>query len=58
MVKEISSGNETLYQCEACGLAYRERKIAEECEQWCREHASCNIEIIKNAVAQDSPEKL
>jgi len=47
MVKE----KDGLSQCEECGLRYRLREQAERCETWCREHKSCNLEIIKDAVS-------
>lgn len=50
MAKIIQKGNTTLYQCEECGLFYAEKEIAEKCQAWCKEHNSCNLEIIKNAV--------
>ena len=50
MVKEIKGRGKTLYICEVCGMAYDEKKWAEECQKWCEEHKSCNIEIIEHAV--------
>jgi hypothetical protein len=41
---------ESLFLCEACGLGYREKSIAQKCEDWCTARHSCNLEIIKNAV--------
>lgn len=46
MVKVLNENNKTLYQCEECGFRYEEREWAEKCEAWCREHHSCNLEII------------
>lgn len=43
------STNKTLYQCEECGLKYENKEIAEKCQAWCKEHKSCNLEIIKHA---------
>jgi len=40
----------TVYQCGECGLSYRERPIAEQCEAWCREHKSCNLEITQHSL--------
>lgn len=31
--------------CEECCLSYKDKKIAEKCEPWCKEHASCNLKI-------------
>ncbi len=38
------------FQCEACGLKYREKAIAEKCEAFCSEHNACSLEIIKFAI--------
>lgn len=42
-----------LFRCEACGLYYEDRELAERCETYCREHGACNTEIIQNAVEPD-----
>lgn len=51
MVKIVQQNNndKELYQCEECKLHYVEKKWAEKCEAWCREHKSCNLEIIAYA---------
>lgn len=49
MVKDMLKDEQKLYQCEACGFHYREKEWAEKCEQWCREHNSCNFEITAHA---------
>lgn len=36
--------------CPECGMQYREHEWAKKCEAWCREHKSCNLEIIKHAI--------
>lgn len=38
-----------LHECPECHLKYKEEGWAEKCEAWCREHKSCNLEIIANA---------
>ncbi len=38
------------YQCPECGLHYKDERIAKQCETWCREHKSCNLEITGHAV--------
>lgn len=38
-----------LYSCKECGLHYREKTWAYKCEEWCKEHHSCNIEITAHA---------
>lgn len=46
----------TIYRCPECGLGYADQAIAKQCEAWCREHKSCNLDIIKHAV-RDSEDK-
>lgn len=53
MVKIIPAQNglgKELYQCEECGLKYENKETAEKCQAWCKEHKSCNLDIIKYAV--------
>lgn len=38
-----------LHQCKECGLRYKDKSAAEKCEEWCKEHKTCNIEIIKHS---------
>jgi len=38
------------FYCEECGFAYRDKETAIECENWCKEHKSCNLEITKKAI--------
>lgn len=45
MVKEATYRGETVYLCEECGFAYRERELAERCQAFCAEHGACNLEI-------------
>ncbi len=49
MVVEISKRRMKLFQCEICKFNYAEKTMAEKCEDWCRKHNSCNLEITKNA---------
>lgn len=50
MVKEIREGGKAYYACEECGFAYETRELAQKCQNWCREHHSCSLEITKHAV--------
>lgn len=54
MVKLIQNDKITLYQCEECGLSYAEKEVAEKCQAWCKEHNSCNLDIIKNAIKENN----
>lgn len=48
-LKNANLKNKKLFQCPECGLRYAEKEIAEKCEAWCKEHHSCNLDIIKYA---------
>jgi hypothetical protein len=51
LVSEKIVGNKTVFLCDICGLGYSERKIAQDCEDYCRIHpGSCSVEISKKAV--------
>lgn len=47
-----NQGGATLYRCPECGLQYRDRETAAQCEAWCKEHKSCNLEITSHAVKE------
>ena len=38
------------YKCIECWLIYNDKKIAKRCQDWCREHKSCNLEITRYAI--------
>lgn len=50
MVKEKIIQKSKSYMCEECGMAYRNKEKAGECEEWCKKHKSCNLKIIKYAM--------
>ena len=50
MVKEIKKGNKKFYQCEICEFFYKEKQLAQKCQNWCNKHNSCNIGITKYSV--------
>lgn len=52
MVNIVSRREKELYQCGECGLQYERRKIAEQCQAWCKEHMSCNLDLIQYAVKE------
>jgi len=39
-----------LYECKECGMKYKDKKIRDRCQKWCRKNKSCNLDIIKYAV--------
>jgi len=40
----------TVYVCEECNMKYPEEAQAKACNDWCLEHHTCNIELIKFAI--------
>ena len=50
MVSEIARGDKKLFICEECGFAYPEMEWALKCQEWCRKHKSCNLEIAKHRI--------
>jgi len=53
MVKEIVRDEKKYYFCEECGLAYRDKAMAEKCQDYCSKHHACSIDITKHAVQLD-----
>ena len=53
MVKELRKDNKTLYVCEECGFAYKQKEWTEKCQQWCQEHQSCNLEITQHGAPSE-----
>lgn len=49
-MRTTQENNEELYSCEECGMTYRDQSWAGKCEAWCKEHHTCNLEIIQHAV--------
>ena len=60
MTEENTLNNENLYQCKDCGLHYKNKETAEKCEAWCKEHKTCNVEIMKQSEEhkKDKPSEL
>jgi len=50
MAIEVDKRRMKLFQCEVCKFNYIEKTMAEKCEDWCKRHNSCNLEITKNAI--------
>jgi len=48
---------EEVHICGICRFAYANKKLANECEDWCRNHNSCSLQITKNAVGILKPLK-
>ena len=50
MVHEIRKNGESLYVCEVCGFAYKEKFWAVKCQDFCTENDACSLEITSHAV--------
>ncbi|MBI5226248.1 hypothetical protein HY994_03335 [Candidatus Micrarchaeota archaeon] len=48
---ETTTEKATNFTCNECGLTYANKEWAEKCETWCREHHTCNLDIIRHAIA-------
>lgn len=46
----IRDKSKKCYICEECEFAYLNKKKACECEEFCRKHKSCDIEITKFSI--------
>jgi hypothetical protein len=49
-MKIIEKESKKYYQCEECEHIYETEELANKCEAWCKEHKSCNLEIVKESV--------
>ena len=38
------------YQCKKCNFYYKEKTLAKQCEEYCKSHKACSLEITKHAV--------
>lgn len=50
MVLVVVVRGERFYACGECGLIYTSRGLAEECEEWCREHGTCNVDLSRQSI--------
>ena len=50
MVKEINKSGKKYFECEECNFIYKDRKTAEKCEDYCKKHNACSIEITRHAI--------
>ena len=37
------------YECNECGLTYKDKNTAKKCQEWCKKYKSCNLNITKHA---------
>ena len=45
---------EKVFVCPECNLSYKDAEWAKKCAVWCKEHHSCNVEIIKHAIQKQT----
>lgn len=50
MVKKSEKHKLPIFQCEECGLFYKDKHLAERCEKFCKENSACDTEITKYAI--------
>ncbi len=50
MVEDINLNKNDYYKCSVCSFFYKEKKLAQRCEDFCKEHKGCNLEITKRAI--------
>jgi len=51
VVLEVKKKGKKYFICSVCGFVYKNKKYAEECQDFCSTHASCSMELQKKAVA-------
>jgi hypothetical protein len=56
MVHEIRKNDKPAFVCDVCDLSYRQRTLAEQCEEYCTTYGACSLEITKNAIEMQSNE--
>ena len=52
-MKEVKNNKIVYFECEECGLLYKEKAWALKCQEWCVKNKSCNLEIIKHSVKDE-----
>jgi len=50
MAEEENLEGQIVFKCMKCGWLYKNRNMAEKCEEWCERHNSCDLEITKYAI--------
>lgn len=44
---------EQIFQCPVCGLHYRDKDVAAECEAFCKANNACSIEITQKSIEHE-----
>ena len=50
LVMEISYLGKRVFLCEVCASGYVDQGTASDCEDYCRVHKSCSLQITRKAV--------
>jgi len=50
MAREIKKKGKKYFQCPVCSFYYKTNDLAQKCENFCKKHNSCSLEITKHAV--------
>jgi len=51
---ELLEPRDATHKCPECGLHYRDEQTAKTCQTWCAENHSCNLDIIKHSIEQET----
>jgi len=50
MVEETNFKRRIVFKCMKCGWMYEDKKWAEKCEDYCKKHNACRLDIVKHAI--------
>jgi hypothetical protein len=54
LVSTIEESGRTVFLCDVCGVGYPDEATAQECQNWCEKHSSCNLAITRKAIHRPS----
>jgi len=50
MVQKIRKLEMMYFECEECKFIYKNKKIARDCEDYCKKHHACDLEITGHSI--------
>ena len=50
MVEKANFEGNKVFKCMKCGWFYKSLEIAQKCEDWCKKHNSCNLNLTNQAI--------
>ena len=56
-MKVVKRNSHLYFLCEEYGFVYEAREWALKCEEWCARNKSCNMDIVRHAIKDNSREK-